>query len=260
MRFRDGLMGLVLGGAFAFGLTGKAGAGIEDGMVAHWKMEDRTGDTAGNTIPDSSGNGNDLTIFGSPTFDGERVVFDDDGYLTAADSDELDLLGDWSVSYWAKENSYSNPAAWMLKFKGNVPSGGWFVNSSDDISISSAFYGPSAETFIIDNPFELSKWYRVTTTFDSVDSIFRMYLGNELEHESIGSGFSVSDSSNPLIVGGGPVGDEYVSRLNGEMKDIRIYDRALSEGEVGMLVPESSTLGVFGVGLAGLLGYRGRRK
>ena len=101
---------------------------LEEGLIAWWRMELRQG----STIPDASGNCHDLTINGSPTFDGSVVIFNDDGTLEAADSDALDLMGDWTVSYWVRENSHdhspnSNPTNGLIdKHRSNHDAeGGW---------------------------------------------------------------------------------------------------------------------------------------
>ena len=56
--------------------------------IAWWRMEDRNG----GVIPDSSGNGHDLSIEGSPSFDCSSAFLDGNGYFTTPDTEHLDLL------------------------------------------------------------------------------------------------------------------------------------------------------------------------
>ncbi len=92
---------VIIGLVLASGAAKAHASSLEEGLIAWWRMELRDGDI----IPDASGNCHDLTVNGSPTFEHSIVIFNDDGTLEAADSDDLDLMGDWSTSFWAREDS-----------------------------------------------------------------------------------------------------------------------------------------------------------
>ncbi len=221
---------------------------VSPGMVptvAWWRMQDMQN----GVIPDASGNGHDLTINGTPTFQGNIVIFNDDGTLETPDSDALDLLGDWSVSYWVREDSndhspYTNPSnGWMSKIVAYADTGGgWFLNSSNDNAVNATIYGSPNCNHRTTNPLVIGRWYRLTTTFDSVANTIRIYLDNTLEYE-VGPlcSHSMGNNNTPVLLGGN-IELNMVRRpyCKGAMADVRIYDRVLSELEIGQLVADTT--------------------
>lgn len=218
----------------SIGMTQLAFA-INPPSIAWWKMEHRLG----NTVPDLSGNSHDLTIFGSPTFQGPAVLFNYDGYLRAEDAPELDLLSNWTISLWirlAEAPPYNT--SWICKFRDNHDhEGGYSVHSYSSLTIfkenlnnydyQSAAYLPDQE------------WHLVTTTFDVATGTVSIYWDGALVLQTAidnnGEGPStVLGNDYPLLLGGvvneGDLGVHPAAR--GAIGDVRIYDQVLSPNDV----------------------------
>lgn len=212
---------------------------LEDGLIAWWRMELKQG----SIIPDASGNCHTLTILGSPTFEGTIVTFNDDGNLVADDSDDLDLLGAWSTSYWAREDSRDHPAGnpsngWMGKIRNyGDAEGGWFLNSSDDIRVRASIHGSPNCSHDTEDPLSLGSWYRITSTYEAANNTLRIYLNDTLMHETVGVACSMLANVHPVFMGGylDTDGQSIVPYCKGAMADIRIYDRTLTQAEVSEL-------------------------
>ncbi len=251
---------IVVAGSFgmlAFGLPQVLMGGVplcppENGLVAWWRMET----VQGNQIPDSTGNGHDLTINGAPTFEGPLVIFNDDGTLQAADSDGLDLLGDWSVSFWARPDSNDQIGGlgttnnWIDKHRVlHEAEGGWDVVSHPVVR-ANIFNNPNCAH---DTPTSLTlgQWYRITTTYESMSNTLRIYLDDNMEVEAIGT-CSMLANTYPVILGGYKEADlSILQACKGAMGDVRIYDRAISPIEVSGLVQATTRTFVQGSGYAG---------
>lgn len=193
--------------------------------VAWWRMELKQG----NQVPDWTGNGHVLTINGSPTFADRVVIFNDDGTLSTADSDALDLLNSWTISYWAREDSQSRPSnpsnGWLLKVRNyHDAEGGWAL-ASDDQRFRVAFYNSNGNySFDTPTPLPLHEWLRVTTTRDAGSGNLRIYWNNQLKLETQAG--AMIANGYPVILGG--YQDENLSLVpycKGAMADVRIYSR-----------------------------------
>ncbi len=209
-----------------------AAASVTDGLVAWWRMELRQG----NWIPDASGHDHTLTVQGSPTFDGSVVVFNDDGTLQAEDSDELDLLNDWTVSFWVREDSHDhspndNPTnGWIQKVRAyHGEDGGWYL-VSDANYMSAVIYGVPTCPHHTEDTVPLSSWMRITVTFDSDSHTLRLYWNSSLVGEFIDT-CSNQANSYPVVLGGylDQDGETAVPYFKGALADVRIYNRILSD-------------------------------
>lgn len=213
---------------------------LEEGLIAWWRMELRQG----STIPDASGYFHDLTVNGSPAFEGSIVTFNDDGTLEAADSDALDLMGDWTVSYWVREDSHdhspnSNPTNGFIDKHRSLhdAEGGWFVNSDNGNNVYASIYGTGdvGPGNCVDRTPEglvLGTWYRLTTTYDVSTHTVRIYFDDQLKYENEGT-CPLRANVYPVVIGGFlEFNLTRVPFCKAAMSDIRIYDRTLSDSEV----------------------------
>jgi hypothetical protein len=223
-----------------------ANRGLEDGLVAWWLMEYRDG----NTIPDVSGSGNALQINGAPsfapvpqlggTFVGDMVIFNDDGTLVAQDSNSLDLLQDWSISLWVREDSRDhspnpNPTnGWIDKVRAYHDSeGGWsFVG--DDRGVWLTTYGSPNFGCDTPDPLTLGTWYRMTATYDQPTQTVRIYQNSVCV--KVCTGATVLPNVYALVLGGNIEENMDIRPYcKAAMADVRIYDRTLTPLNVAQL-------------------------
>jgi hypothetical protein len=218
---------------------------LEQGLVAWWRMEERTG----NIVPDASGWGRDLVINGTPTFQyvprsggtlvGSMVVFNDDGTLMTEDSDALDLDGDWTISLWTREDSRNHwpnsndTNVWIDKHRAYHDSQGGWAFTDDNSQVRMAIFG--SPNFSCDAlPLSLGRWYRMTATYDSTTQTVRIYENKALASECVGA--TVLPNTYPVVLGGFLEYDmTIVPYCKGAIADVRIYNRTLSQAEVELL-------------------------
>jgi hypothetical protein len=238
--------GLLLAGAPAYGQD------LQDGLIAWWRMEDR----GANTIPDASGAGHTLYINGSPTFEpvsqpggtlvGDLVVFDNDGILLAEDSDALDLLADWTISVWVREDGHNsgNPTnGWIGKVRSyHDPEGGWFL-SSDNLHVWMTAYGSPNFNCLTPDPLNLGTWYRLTATYDDDTQTTRIYQNSTLVAECVGA--ILLPNTYQAVLGGYLAENmTIVPYCQGALADVRIYERTLGATEVEQLASRGLTHGL----------------
>ncbi len=216
-----------------------AGTGrLDSGLVGYWKYDDGSGSTAA----DASTNADTGTLTNGPTWTtgqiGGAVNFDgNNDYVTSAGATGADIRDSISLAHWVKFDAfptsgnhstfinndtggnhlytfelYNNSGAYFITF---VPGGGGNENTSAAVSISTG------------------TWYHMAVSYDAQSNDVIFYLNG-----------AVVGTADDSVVGGyaGGTGTLYFgadagtgSYLDGQMDEVRIYDRALSSDEMAAL-------------------------
>jgi hypothetical protein len=180
--------------------------------------------------------------------------------ILAKDSETLDVQGSISLIAWVKTNGlYDNAGIAMIVAKHYThhnraytlwESDGDHLGHPVDVTI-----GIIAEdnTFyqIIGDRINDSKWHLVAGTYDSESGIANVYLDDEVNHSKNIGKISLMQTSVPVSVGcflqnvRGTLLREF---FQGNIDDVRIYNRALSKNEVQSLYGDTciAPLGVDG--------------
>jgi len=217
---------------------------ITDGLVAEWHFDEGTG----NVLGDSSGNGNDGTIYGATwTTNGKfdsALQFDGNDYIVIPDSPELSggAGKNLTVEYWFNTN---NQGAYIISKIRDV--------SYKDWSALLGGFGPGLNfwyenrgydrRFYSGSTIEEGIWHHGAFTFQRSTSgsnaVLKMYLdGNELTltpfyQDGVPSNqlYDMPDTSAPVSIGyaGTYYGNLY---FNGKIDEIKIFDRVLSNDEI----------------------------
>jgi hypothetical protein len=196
-----------------------------EGLVGWWAMnegEDGTC-TGGTDVCDLSGNANHGTNNGATWLDGRGPVFEENtkGYgleFNGRDWVNFGDLGDpgvGSISLWFKK--YNGNVGYLLE--GRTVGNWWLLTHYDGADIN--FY-----TKVTYNGTSPNTWYHLVVTSDLNES--RMYVDGEL----VDIGESVS-----LNFGSVRMATRYTnaSYLDGQIDDVRIYNRALRPEEIRYL-------------------------
>lgn len=215
---------------------------ITSGLLAHWKMDERTwaGDCSTPTVSDSSGNGNDGiacggAYAGSPGKLGFAGKFDGTGRVQIPASTQFDYgANDFSIAVWVSLATVDKAQAVydglpniaghlaLVHYTSQYPTAGWTfeqrpISSPVQVLVSEAAVNTSSDA-----------WHHL--------ALVRQ-----------GSSFSVLVDAVPVAstVGGTPVmGGTHVNLgwladsalgLNGMLDDYRIYGRALAPDEIAAL-------------------------
>lgn len=254
------ILGLLCAIAFSTILfTGSASASLWDGLVAYYPFNGNAND--------ESGNGNDGTVYGA-TLTEDRFgnvdsayTFDGNDYISVPDSTVFPVSSNpFTIAAWVEFSSYSTDGGYYLM--GQSDGGGnnnkWiFFLGNNGISFISYPAPGSHWIGLGSSSFQLNTWYHVAIRDDG--SILTAFV----DGSPIGtaSARAIGDASNPFFMGtaeGGHPGRVF----RGSMDDVRLYDRALSEGEIGVLhtVPIPGAVWLLGSGLVGLVGIRRKLK
>ncbi len=212
---------------------------LEDALmpspVEHWEFDESQGTTAS----DVSGNGNDGTLHGGPSWDTGKIgtsslSFDgNDDYVQIGITEDLALTNTGSISVWihpkglggatnsrgtiiAKENDYvvswsfsANGGAIDWRFPNRLPKENWHA--------AGGYIAP------------INEWTHLVIVFDK--GTVKTYANGELVDDVSGTG-SIGLSGvqlTDITIGGRPGKAEY---FYGLIDDLRLYDRALSADEV----------------------------
>ena len=245
---------------------------VDENLVAHWKFDEIFGDT----MFDSSGNGNDGVFNGESFNDGaingaqrvtgrylEGLQFDGvDDYVNFGDINVLDTPGYFTVLLWFKRNTDRNDAT--NHGTDNVLIAQSSDGSNDNFEIGTD--GSNIEIYIDSSGFDGSRsynagilnsvWYHLALTYDKDNSNeAKLYLnGNLITQWSDWGGNLDSSGSSPLTAGiarpdkSNPWGD-----FDGIIDETRIYNRALDQTEIQESM--NSNYPVTGNGLVAAYGF-----
>jgi hypothetical protein len=203
---------------------------LSDGLVGYWKM-DETATTSG--VVDSSGNGNDGTYVGDASTTagkyGRGGDFDGSGdYIEISQNSSINLStnGSFSFGYWIKVDTLTN-------FVGTIMKGGFQSSYGHllwtDGSLRAYYSGGSYIEVPSLTTGKIGSWLYITQTYDG-DKI-RIYRDGDLFFTSSGE-VTLETSTDPLYFGVSS-GNQY--SLDGQMDEVRVYNRALSANEVAQL-------------------------
>jgi transcriptional regulator with XRE-family HTH domain/uncharacterized glyoxalase superfamily protein PhnB len=224
--------------AEAFGVTldelfGRSMIDLKQGLVAHYRLD-------GNA-QDSSGNERDGTVSGAvPCADrfgsqGGAMRFDGvDDYIVIDPAPRLQPDG-FTLSVWCCYDDHSQSEGWCHAI---VSQDGHhqrrvFQLSTYDSSITFHRFLTEPDLYV-DSPLRTAHWYHIVVTYEARQ--FRLYKNGELISEAEGS-FAIANDE-PLFIGRKSTDEPYFY-YRGMIDDIRLYDRALREGEVIALFREN---------------------
>jgi prepilin-type N-terminal cleavage/methylation domain-containing protein len=207
---------------------------IDDGEVGWWKFDEGSG----NMAIDSSGYGSTGVFNGSPVRNseenckqGECLTFSSGNYIVLGNPEALRITGNQTISMWIKpailgDGVRRNPYAKAYGGEGTITQepGGHSVNYYYGTygGNSSPYQGFDSGSILT-----AGEWTHVVLVRDLSNMKLYWYKDGKLANSVNANYTSATASSNDAYIGHG-----YVSDYQGEIDDVRIYDRALSEDEV----------------------------
>jgi len=197
------------------------------GLVGWWRFDEGSGTVAG----DSSGNGNNGTIYGATWATGrygQALSFDGvSNYAGVPDSSSLRVTGAITLEAWVKTNSVNKQAV-------ITKSGGYllYVGAGGDGKVYSYLYGTTSSwkngvKYIADN-----NWHHIALTYDPSAGAnnFKLYVDGVLDAQYTVTG-NINPATNRVGIGDRPdVG--FRDFFNDAIDEARIYNRALSAAEI----------------------------
>ena len=197
-------------------------------LMAHWRFNEAAGDT----VEDSSGNGNTGTIEDAQWVggkDGAALQFDGQtARVVIPDSSSLHSeTGDITIAAWIKVAS--DPTTWSnagpMVFKQDAYQ--WNVNSNGALWFG--IWGARLESIGTYNFADhVEEWHHATLTFEGAIQRAQIYVDGELNIEGT-VGEAVDPTTDELYIGFKGDGGTY---FDGVIDDVRIYDHVLTVGEI----------------------------
>ena len=229
--------------------VGITNADIQSDLISHWKMDDGSGTTA----TDSAGV-NDGTLKGDATWiagwTGGAVLLDgDDDYVdcgqgTAFNSVCRDVI---TLAAWVKVNDTDGPEWSGIIIRGY---GDQFGNLDPYDTFAMYYHGPSetmgfktnstapewmaapnnSATALFDG-----EWHHTASVYDGAEKA--IYLdGQEIMRDAATGEIGIGEGDGRILLGGGRDIDPMVLELGGAIDDARIYNRALTQEEIGAIM------------------------
>jgi hypothetical protein len=195
-----------------------------ESLVASYLME--------NNVQDSSGNGLHGTVVGAPVFVqgkaslGTAIELNGtNDYIDCGNNASFDITEAITVSAWVNTSDSGNGEHNPFVAKGDHS---YAIKHADNNSIQFFIYdgGWITANAQVDSSFD-GDWHHVAGTFDG--SEVKLYIDGGIRATTAHVG-TIETSIHNLTIG---TNSEEVSRFyNGAIDEVRIYNRALSEGEI----------------------------
>ena len=210
------------------------------GLVGWWKLDE----TSGREVTDASGNGNIGKILnGEPKWqtsggkiDG-ALLFDGKGdWVHVANESNFDFTGEVTVTAWIKVNHFDREwqaivtkgdSAWRLQRNQDTPTIE-FACSGLQVPSGNTYGGLYGNKAVNDG-----KWHHVAGLYDG-EKMY-IYIDGVVDVSQPASG-AIATNDHPVYIGENV---EMTGRFfNGLIDDVRVYNYALSEGQITALYNE----------------------
>jgi beta-galactosidase len=216
-------------------MTGDVWSFTTGKLVGWWKFDETEGGNAG----DSSSNDNVGKLFGNPQWRpsagkvGGALEFDGvDDYVDCGNDASLDITEQITITAWVKTNDAGDSQFNPYITKGDRTYG---LKQHSQNSIEFVIYDGTWRVthYPVDGSFN-GVWHHLAGTYDG--SKLKLYIDGTLEVTTAYKGSIASSAANLNIA----TNSEESGRFyNGAIDDLRIYNYALSEGEITALYNES---------------------
>jgi hypothetical protein len=222
-------------------LCGAACAADGNSLVSLWEFEEGWGTTAYDSVGNNHG-----TLKGDPSwvegFLGGGLDFDGYGdYVEVADDDSLTPGSAITVAFWIYNRGGQDAGIFKYASCAGAPqspgnSRAYHVTVTDStgqarLTIFSAVN--TYDTILSSGIVTLNAWHHIAATFDAGQAA--LYIDGQPDNSDTLSVSSIMNDAHPLLIGGLWTycqGAEFLSRLNGTIDDVRIYDSALTADEI----------------------------
>lgn len=228
--------------------TSQLPANERRGLVGHW-----IGGGSGYTWTDRSGLGNHGTLTNGPLWKlgvgGYRSSIYLDGvndYVAVSSTSDLQFSsGDKiTISAWVKPSSFGNYSTVLIKDRTAGSARGNYAfrigNGASDQQKLTFYYASALNTYHVyqadADSFNTTDWWHIAVTYTfATASSAQLYINGQAVAGSwvvlTGSSAPLT-AADPLWIGANKYGAGITERFNGQVDDVRIYNRVLSQAEI----------------------------
>ncbi len=221
--------------AFTIAIQGTLPCGLGDELF--WSCP--TIDSA-DGLADWSKNGPALAIGGgNPTIEAEtghggthvhRFDTDNDDWLSRTWDGTFNFSGSFSIAFWMKTSNLGSQRG-LVSYGTSAGANGFHIFISATNVIDAEFHNGSRQ-ILTSAALSADTWYHVTMVYDSAASEQRLFV-NGTETNKTTTGTMTANTSRDLSIG--CFYGNGTLEFDGDIDDVRIYDRALTDREVAYL-------------------------
>jgi hypothetical protein len=209
--------------------------GPVDGLVSYWPLDSIGDGTAEDVVGDNNG-----TVQGAvssvPGQISQAASFD--GRNDSVETPSVQIDGSLTVAAWVKQEAKSGYDAVSTQgdgFGGPPKSRNWWLGANEDRVHWSIFdqNGTNRNVNTPSGTLPTGEFVHIAGVYDKASAALRVFVdGTREEQRSFGSSFTPKTSSDPGAIGAEIDDGRRIRLFEGVIDDVRIYDRALSGGEV----------------------------
>jgi glucose/arabinose dehydrogenase len=198
------------------------------GLVAGYSFDAVSGTVAA----DASGRGHTGTIAGAAWSAagkyGGALSFDGvDDWVTIADADDLDLTSRMTLAAWVRPSVISGRWRTVIFKEGGPLAYSLYAHDRVSAPIAELRIGTSLPNARGTGPLALNTWSHLAATYDG--AALRLYVNGALVRSTPATG-TIATTAGVLRLGGNNVWNEW---FQGLIDEVRVYDRALTQAEIG---------------------------
>ena len=215
------------------------------GLIAHWPVSEGSG-----TVLQDIKGGNDATLTNtSPDIwqtgnTGSYITFDGfDDYAIVPHTEELNF-GDqsFSLSFWIKQSDQNRAMRYIIKGTHTSPGSGKryevFHHQNNEVRFAIDDNVNKSSLIVPNTNFVTGSWVHVVALRDVEYKILKLFANNELQGTLMDNTGNISQNED-LFFGLSP--DESNNNLAGSLRDIRLYNYAISDSLISILYSDGIT-------------------
>ncbi len=232
---------LLVGLIFSLSATGQP-AFLKDGLVAYYPFNGNANDESGNG---NNGFSNTALLAKDRFGRGDASYYFNGLNSCIQVGDSFNLRpSTFTVSAWVLGNNYNGFNQIITKNAGvgKTESINLVINNNNGWNLTAQVGSPTAYGTLLRSPSSISEsaWHQVVFTFAGAGQAQSIFLDGKLLSKNIASDSVVYDNS-PWTIGAQFESQKLSYFFDGNIDDVRIYNRALSDAEVKALYDYEST-------------------
>jgi hypothetical protein len=221
--------GAVVGG-------GGSPLGPVDGLVSYWPLDSIGDGTADDVVGDSTG-----TVQGTVSSASGQIsqAASFDGSNDFVETPSVQIDGSLTVAAWVKQEASSGYDAVSTQGNGyrGAESRNWWLGAKGDGGVHWSIFDQNGTNHNVDTPsgtLTTGEFVHIAGVYNKASGDLRVFVdGTREKQQSFSPSFTPKTSNDPGAIGAESVGtDRRIRLFEGVIDDVRIYDRALSSGEV----------------------------
>lgn len=198
-----------------------------NGLVAAYAFEEGSGTTVSDISGNSIGGYMSNATWSATGRYGKGVTFGANSMVVVPENPLLDITGPLSLEAWVKPTTAATNWENIILKGGPNTALSYILNGFGMPSLNPSFFvSPAAAGVFSPAPLPLNAWTHVAGTYDG--STVKIYTNGVLAASFAQTG-QIAASTDGLFIGGNPY---YGHHFIGTIDEVRIYNRALSAGEV----------------------------